>query len=56
MTDDIYSMTKAGFHEAIRQAKEQAWDECEAASYEIQLEPNGKFWQPYKVNPYRQAH
>jgi hypothetical protein len=27
MTDDIYSMTKSGFHEAIRQAKEQAFDE-----------------------------
>ena len=31
----------------------QAWDECEAASYEIRLEPGGKFWQPYKDNPYR---
>ena len=36
-------------------AAAMAWDECEAASYEIRLDPTGKFWEPYKVNPYRKA-
>ena len=46
------ALSAAGFG-PVKEAKAEAWDECEAASYEIRLEPGGKFWQPYKDNPYR---
>lgn len=41
--------------EKLANAKAEGWDECEVAPYEIRLEPGGKFWQPYKDNPYRSA-
>lgn len=42
MIDDIYSMTKSGFREAMRQAKEEAWLEGHAAGRrdEYCLDPN----------------
>lgn len=57
MTDDIYSMTKSGFHEAIRQAKEEAWEEGRL-SYRDDLAGTPSFGTPgYKesTNPYRSA-
>ena len=39
--------------DALTEAKAQAWDECEAASYEIRLAEDGKSWAPVKDNPYR---
>jgi len=46
------ALTAAGYG-PVREAKEAAWDECESANYEIRLEPGGRYWQPYKDNPYR---
>ena len=47
MSDDIYSMTKSGFHEAIRQAKEEAWDEAyKTAMFD-------KEYYSHNPNPYR---
>lgn len=43
MSEDIYSMTKSGFHEAMRQAKEQAWDEGRES---VEYDSCG-------INPYR---
>lgn len=31
--------------------KAQAWDECEAAKYEIRLNPGSNAWEPVKDNP-----
>lgn len=47
--DDIYSMTKSGFHEALRQAKEEAWDEGWDTFAGFDSRPGG----PYPANPYR---
>ena len=61
MSDDIYSMTKAGFHEAIRQAKEQAWDEGAAVEADDACEhyiPCGSCdtcMGPELPNPYRKG-
>lgn len=37
----------------LREAKADAWDECEAAQYEIKLNAAGNAWEPIKDNPYR---
>ncbi|MFE4229180.1 hypothetical protein ACFRJ8_14975 [Arthrobacter sp. NPDC056886] len=37
----------------LRDAKAEAWDECEAAKYEIRLNQSGNAWEPVKDNPYR---
>lgn len=47
MSDDIYSMTKAGFHEALRQAKEGAWDEGYSAG--VREEQPGWTKNPYEA-------
>ena len=39
--------------ERLRQAQEQAWDECEKATHEIRLNAAGTAWEPTKNNPYR---
>lgn len=55
MSDDIFSMmTKAGFREAIRQAKEEAWDEGEAAGQD-NADSNRGYNVEHKYNPYRSA-
>lgn len=54
MTDDIYSMTKAGFHEAIRQAKEESWDEGYDRA-ESDHEGTGFWTKRLRGNPYRKG-
>lgn len=41
------------FQEKIREAKAEAWDECERAEYVITLNDDGSAWEPVKTNPYR---
>ena len=58
MSDDIYSMTKTGFHEALRQAKEEAWDAglakgSDLAAWAIGGRPESE--RPNTANPYRTA-
>jgi hypothetical protein len=48
------ALVAAGFG-PVREAQEEAWDECEAATYEIRLNPTGNAWEPVKDNPYRKA-
>lgn len=50
---DDPSLADDWFQEKIREAKAAAWEECEAASYEIRLEPTRNAWEPVKDNPYK---
>jgi len=50
MKEDIYSMTKSGFHEALRQAKEDAWDEGYDGGY-----ADAQRGYDLAVNPYRKS-
>ncbi len=45
---------EAELHKAWREQMAAAWDECEAAKYEIRLNPESNAWEPVKDNPYRQ--
>jgi len=37
----------------LADVKAATWDECEAAKYDIRLNPSGVAWEAVKDNPYR---
>jgi len=48
----IAALSAAGIG-PVQEAKADAWDECEAAPYEIRLNTGSNSWGAVKDNPYR---
>jgi len=53
MTDDIYSMTKTGFHEAMRLARSEVWDEAAVNLFVLRSIDADELRRMWAKNPYR---